>query len=163
VRFVCADFFNAGFKHEFDGIYADLCGVGDGIVETIRAYIKQRAPVAFIGTMCARSATRGWTIHKRVAAANTAAFAQLSVRREPKPKKGAPMWTVEGHNAAYRALYRGRCIVAAQGPGWDAPLKIVSTPIRPRHGIPWMLHLRGNDRITWQIELSDVQLLQTPP
>ena len=153
VRVLRGNFYDLGlFAGAWNGIYADLCGVGVGVVDALRGYLDESHPYAFMATICSGRGRRGWTLEKRVSAANASARARLSLRRETKRKRSASMCTLEGHNAAFRRLYQGRVRVHT----WENAVDVISKPIRPKGRLPWMIRVRDESGVRWNLELTDV-------
>lgn len=152
VRVLRANFYDLGlFKGIWNAIYADLCGVGKHLVQAIRKSLDETHPCAYMATICSGRGQQGWTLAKRLSMAQAAAHARLSVRHEKKQNRSATMCTLEGHNAAFRALYRGRVCVHT----WDETVDIISAPIRPRRHFPWMICVRDSCGKIWKLELTD--------
>lgn len=156
VRVLHANFYNLElFKGIWNGIYADLCGIGKDLVPAIRNCLDETHPCAYMATICSGRGKRGWTLRKRVSMAHASAQARLSVRNERKQEHSASMCTLEGHNVAFRALYRGCLCVHT----WDETVDIISPPIRPRGRFPWMITVRDSCGEIWNLELTDTYAL----
>lgn len=143
----------------FNAVYADICGVGNGLVGAISNIVDKTRPYVFMVTVCTGSRRRGRTWIKRKSTWNSEAPAALSIRKEPKPKKSAAMTTLEGHNSKFRAAFQpGTRVHVCGSPAedWVKPCVITRKPTRPTSKRPWMLTVKSSNGVHWNVELSDV-------